>query len=116
MADLKKWEVWFLTGSQHLYGAETLKKVKDHAELIARAFNEDIQIPVRVVCKSIVTTPEEISRACGDANNQESCIGLITWMHTFSPAKMWINGLKILRKPILHLHTQFNRDIPMEYY
>jgi L-arabinose isomerase len=112
MADLKQWEVWFLTGSQHLYGAETLKLVKNHAEIVARSFNENIQIPVRVVCKSIVTTPEEISRACADANNQPGCIGLITWMHTFSPAKMWINGLKLLTKPILHLHTQFNRDIP----
>ncbi|HEY4937295.1 MAG TPA: L-arabinose isomerase, partial [Puia sp.] len=112
MADLKQWEVWLLTGSQHLYGAETLKLVKDHAEVIARSFDENPQIPVRVVCKSIVTTPEEISKACAEANNQSACIGLITWMHTFSPAKMWINGLKILRKPILHLHTQFNRDIP----
>ncbi len=112
MTDLKQWEIWFLTGSQHLYGEETLKLVKDHAEVIARSLNEHIQIPVRVVCKSIVTTPEEIFRACADANNQTDCIGLIMWMHTFSPAKMWINGLKILRKPILHLHTQFNQDIP----
>ena len=112
MADLKQWEVWLLTGSQHLYGAETLKLVKDHSEVIARSFDEHIQIPIRVVCKSIVTTPEEIYKACAEANNQSSCVGVITWMHTFSPAKMWINGLKILRKPILHLHTQFNRDIP----
>jgi L-arabinose isomerase len=112
MADLKQWEVWLLAGSQHLYGEETLKIVKDHAEIIARFFDENAQIPVRVICKSIVTTPEEISRACKEANNESACIGLITWMHTFSPAKMWINGLKILRKPILHLHTQFNRDIP----
>jgi L-arabinose isomerase len=112
MADLKQWEVWLLTGSQHLYGAETLKSVKDHAEIIATYINGNEQIPVRVICKSVVTTPEEIFGACKEANNQSSCIGLITWMHTFSPAKMWINGLKILRKPILHLHTQFNRDIP----
>jgi L-arabinose isomerase len=112
MADLKQWEVWLLTGSQHLYGAETLQLVKDHSEIIARSFDENTQIPIRVVCKSVVTTPEEIFKACAEANNHSSCIGLITWMHTFSPAKMWINGLKILRKPILHLHTQFNRDIP----
>ncbi len=112
MADLKKWEVWLLTGSQHLYGTETLKSVNDHAKVIARFFDENAQIPVHVVCKSIVTTPEEISGACKEANNESACIGLITWMHTFSPSKMWINGLKILRKPILHLHTQFNRDIP----
>ena len=112
MADLKKWEVWLLTGSQHLYGTEILKLVKEHAEIISRFFDENAQIPVHVVCKSIVTTPEEISGVCKEANNESACIGLITWMHTFSPAKMWINGLKILRKPILHLHTQFNRDIP----
>ena len=113
MADLKHWEVWLLTGSQHLYGTETLKLVQEHAEVIARALECQKQLmPVRVVCKTIVTSPEEIFRACADANNQTTCIGLITWMHTFSPAKMWINGLKILRKPILHLHTQFNRDIP----
>jgi L-arabinose isomerase len=112
MADLKNWEVWLLTGSQHLYGSETLKLVQDHAELIARSLDSREQMPVRVVCKTIVTTPEEIFQACTQANNQTTCIGLITWMHTFSPAKMWINGLKILRKPILHLHTQFNRDIP----
>jgi L-arabinose isomerase len=112
MADLKHWEVWFLTGSQHLYGAETLQLVKEHAQIIADSLNDNLQIPVRVICKSIVTTPEEIFAACTEANNQSVCIGLVTWMHTFSPGKMWINGLKTLRKPILHLHTQFNRDIP----
>ena len=112
MINLKTFEVWFVTGSQHLYGTETLKQVQDHADIIAASLSENSQIPVRVVCKTIVTTPEEISKTCSEANNQTFCIGLITWMHTFSPAKMWINGLKILRKPILHLHTQFNRDIP----
>ena len=112
MINLKTFEVWFVTGSQHLYGTETLKQVQDHADIIAASLSEKSQIPVRVVCKTIVTTPEEISKTCSEANNQTFCIGLITWMHTFSPAKMWINGLKILRKPILHLHTQFNRDIP----
>jgi L-arabinose isomerase len=112
MADLKHWEVWFLTGSQHLYGAETLKQVQEHAELIAASLDNHKQFPVRVVCKTIVTTVEEITGSCAAANQQSACIGLITWMHTFSPAKMWIGGLKILQKPILHLHTQFNRDIP----
>src|SRR5450432_789286 len=111
MADLKQWEVWFLTGSQHLYGAETLKQVQEHAQAIAESINADAQIPVRVVCKTIVTTPEEIFRTCTETNNEPNCIGLITWMHTFSPAKMWIRGLQILNKPLLHLHTQFNRDI-----
>jgi L-arabinose isomerase len=112
LTNLKEFEVWFVTGSQHLYGAETLKQVQDHADIIAASLTENAQIPVRVVCKTIVTTPEEITKACAEANNQGSCIGLITWMHTFSPAKMWINGLKMLRMPTLHLHTQFNRDIP----
>ncbi len=112
MADLKQWEVWFLAGSQHLYGPETLRKVQDHAQEIAASLNSNRDIPVCIVCKKIVTTPEEITGVCMEANQQSSCIGLITWMHTFSPAKMWINGLKMLNKPILHLHTQFNRDIP----
>jgi L-arabinose isomerase len=112
MADLKKLEVWFLTGSQHLYGAETLKKVDQHATAIARSLDEAPSIPVRVVFKPVVKTPEEIVKACAEANNSAGCIGIIAWMHTFSPAKMWINGLKILQKPLLHLHTQFNRDIP----
>jgi L-arabinose isomerase len=114
MEDLKQLEVWLLTGSQHLYGPETLNKVQHHAETIAAFFQENEQIPVHIVCKNIVTTPDEITRICAESNNEANCIGLITWMHTFSPAKMWINGLKILRKPILHLHTQFNRDIPWD--
>ncbi len=112
MINLKEFEIWLITGSQHLYGSETLKQVQAHADTIASSLNENEQIPVQVVCKNIVTTPEEIYKTCAEANNQKACIGLITWMHTFSPAKMWINGLKILQKPILHLHTQFNRDIP----
>ena len=114
MPDLKKWEVWLLTGTQHLYGEETLKQVQAHADAMAKSLNENPIIPVRVVGKSLVSTPEEITKACAEANNQTTCIGLIVWMHTFSPAKMWINGLKILQKPIIHLHTQFNRDIPWE--
>jgi L-arabinose isomerase len=112
MADLKQWQVWLVTGSQHLYGSETLRIVREHAEIIADSLNRNSQIPVKVICKLVVTTPEEILNICKDANNESACIGLITWMHTFSPGKMWINGLKILHKPILHLHTQFNRDIP----
>jgi L-arabinose isomerase len=112
MADLKQLEIWFLTGSQHLYGEETLKKVDQHAATIARSLNDSSLIPVSVTFKPVVKTPEEILKACAEANNSTNCIGIITWMHTFSPAKMWINGLKILQKPLLHLHTQFNRDIP----
>ena len=112
MINLKEFEIWLLTGSQHLYGPETLKQVQDHANDIIKYFQGNSVIPVSIICKSIVTTPEEIFSACKEANKEKACIGVITWMHTFSPAKMWINGLKILRKPILHLHTQFNRDIP----
>jgi len=112
MTNLKLWEIWFVTGSQHLYGADTLKQVQEHADLIARSLNENPDIPVHIVGKSILTTPDEIQATLSAANNETKCIGVITWMHTFSPAKMWINGLKCLRKPLLHLHTQFNRDIP----
>jgi L-arabinose isomerase len=104
--------VWFVTGSQHLYGDETLRQVAEHSQTIAKALNEASQIPVQVVFKPTVKSPEEIYNVCADANNDRNVIGIITWMHTFSPAKMWINGLKILQKPLLHLHTQFNRDIP----
>ena len=112
MIDLKSQELWFATGSQHLYGEETLKQVAAHSEQIASALNGAKQIPVSVVFKPIVTTPEEIYKLCQEANTAGNCIGIIAWMHTFSPAKMWIGGLKILQKPLLHLHTQFNRDIP----
>jgi L-arabinose isomerase len=110
--DLKKFEVWFVTGSQHLYGEKTLKQVASHSQTIARALNEAPQIPVKIIFKPTVKTPEEIHRICVEAGTVPNCIGLIAWMHTFSPAKMWIGGLKALQKPLLHLHTQFNRDIP----
>src|SRR5215469_11685638 len=110
--NLKKLEVWFVTGSQHLYGEETLKQVAEHSQIIAKAFNDSPNIPVRVVFKPTVKSPEEIYHTCVEANNTAACIGIIAWMHTFSPAKMWIGGLRILQKPLLHLHTQFNRDIP----
>jgi L-arabinose isomerase len=114
MIDLKTYEVWFITGSQHLYGEETLKKVAEHSQQIAKSLNDDKQIPVRIVFKPTVKSTEEIHSICQDANQTSNCIGIIAWMHTFSPAKMWIGGLKILQKPILHLHTQFNRDIPWD--
>lgn len=112
MENLKGFEVWFVTGSQHLYGPEVLIKVADHSKEIVNSFNGSPSIPVTVVFKPVVKTPDEILQVCREANNSPSCIGLITWMHTFSPAKMWIAGLKALQKPVLHLHTQFNRDIP----
>ena len=112
--DLKSYEVWFITGSQNLYGEETLKQVDRHSEKIAKAFDASPSIPVKVVFKPVVKTPEEIYNCCQAANTNENCIGIITWMHTFSPAKMWIQGLSVLNKPFLHLHTQFNRDIPWD--
>lgn len=112
MLDLKQFELWFVTGSQHLYGKETLEKVAEHSRQIAEAFNKSAQIPVKVVFKPVLTTPESIRGLCLEANSSRNCIGLITWMHTFSPAKMWIGGLSRLQKPFVHLHTQFNREIP----
>lgn len=111
-SSLKHLSVWFITGSQHLYGEETLKQVAAHSKQIAASLNDASQVPVSVTFKPVVTTPEEITAICQEANAAKDCIGIIVWMHTFSPAKMWINGLKILHKPLLHLHTQFNSDIP----
>ncbi|MBS1916982.1 MAG: L-arabinose isomerase [Bacteroidetes bacterium] len=112
MMSIKEFEIWFVTGSQHLYGEDTLKQVAQHSQVIAEALNTSPKMPVSIIFKPTVKTPEEIYNVCIDANAAKNCIGIITWMHTFSPAKMWIGGLKILQKPLLHLHTQFNRDIP----
>jgi L-arabinose isomerase len=112
MIDLKQLEVWFVTGSQHLYGPETLQKVAAHSQEIAAALNTSPAIPVRVVFKPVLTSPEAISALFQEANTTSACVGIITWCHTFSPSKMWINGLGLLRKPLAHFHTQFNRDIP----
>lgn len=112
MKDLKKLEVWFLTGSQFLYGEQTLAKVDEHSKEIVKELGASASIPVRIVFKPVLKTPEEIYQVCQEVNTAKDCIGVIAWMHTFSPAKMWIGGLKILHKPLLHFHTQFNRDIP----
>src|SRR5688572_5130098 len=112
MIDLKRYEVWFVTGSQHLYGPETLAQVAEHSRAVARALGEAAAVPVRVVFKPVLTTPDEIHRLALEANAAPDCVGLVAWMHTFSPAKMWIRGLQALQKPFAHLHTQFNRDIP----
>jgi L-arabinose isomerase len=114
MTDLKNSEVWFVTGSQHLYGPETLKQVDVDSKHIARVLNDSSSIPCKVVFKPALKTPDEITRLCVEANTNQNCLGLITWMHTFSPAKMWISGLSLLQKPFVHLHTQFNRDIPWD--
>ena len=110
--NLKQFEVWFVTGSQHLYGPETLKAVALHSQEMAGALNDTPAIPVKVVFKPVMVSPDAITALCQEANNAKNCIGLITWCHTFSPSKMWINGLTQLCKPLLHLHTQYNRDIP----
>lgn len=112
MIDLKKYEVWFATGSQHLYGPKTLETVAAHSQEIAAALGASAHLPVKVVSQPVLTTPETIHTLCLQANAAENCIGLITWMHTFSPAKMWIAGLTGLKKPFAHLHTQYNREIP----
>ncbi|MCM8568438.1 L-arabinose isomerase [Gramella jeungdoensis] len=112
MTDFKNKEVWFVTGSQHLYGEETLKQVAANSAEIVKGLNESSFVPVKLVYKDTVKTPDEITQVMLEANNNQNCIGIITWMHTFSPAKMWINGLSILKKPICHLHTQFNAEIP----
>jgi L-arabinose isomerase len=114
MINLKPYEFWFVTGSQHLYGEETLKQVAEHSKAITEGMNKAKAISSQVVFKPVLTTPDAIRQLCLDANSDESCAGIITWMHTFSPAKMWIAGLTELRKPLLHLHTQFNRDIPWD--
>ena len=106
---------WFITGSQHLYGPETLKEVKDHSEQMIKFFNNEEAVkPHEIVFMPVVTTQDEILDTLAKASLDETCAGIITWMHTFSPSKMWINGLKIFKKPVLHLHTQFNREIPWD--
>jgi len=110
--NLKKYEYWFIVGSQDLYGDETLKQVADHARIMADEFNKDSLLSGTVVLKPTAITPNAIRALFEEANASNNCTGIITWMHTFSPSKMWIQGLALNRKPILHLHTQFNRDIP----
>jgi L-arabinose isomerase len=107
---LKGYKFWFITGSQNLYGEDTLRSAAEDSKKIAARLES--ALPCSVVFKPVVTTPDEITKICVEANSDENCAGIITWMHTFSPSKMWINGLNILKKPLLHLHTQFNRDIP----
>jgi L-arabinose isomerase len=105
-------EVWFVTGSQALYGDDTLRAVAEHANEIACALDDAAAIPVRIVPKAVVTTSEAIRAVLLEATAATQCIGVIAWMHTFSPARMWIPGLLGLQKPLLHLHTQHNRDLP----
>lgn len=112
MIDLKQYEVWFVTGSQELYGPEVLEQVAAHAREMAGALDAAAAMPAKLVFKGVVPTPEAIQALCLEANSTPRCAGLITWMHTFSPARMWIAGLSLLKKPFAHLHTQYNREIP----
>ena len=114
MNDLKQFEVWFATGSQHLYGPETLKQVAEDSKKIVKGLNSSGRLACKVVFKPVLTTPDAITELCVEANTAQNCIGIMTWMHTFSPAKMWITGLRTLQKPFVHFHTQFNRDIPWD--
>ncbi|CAN5267998.1 L-arabinose isomerase [soil metagenome] len=112
--DLKQKQVWFLTGSQDLYGEETLRQVATQSQEVAAALGAATDIPVTVVWKPVLKSSDAIRRAMIDANSDDSVIGVITWMHTFSPSKMWIHGLGALSKPLLHLHTQANVALPWD--
>jgi L-arabinose isomerase len=112
MKNLEPLEIWFVTGSQHLYGEATLRQVAANSRHVVEALNASGRLPASIVFKPVMTTPEEIRALCLEANGSAACAGLVLWMHTFSPSKMWISGLSLLRKPFLHLHTQFNRDLP----
>lgn len=114
MKSLKEYEFWFIVGSQFLYGPEVLKTVAEHAQEMTKFLDNSKEIPCKIVYKATVKTPEEITNLVKEANHDEKCAGIITWMHTFSPSKMWINGLALLQKPYCHLHTQYNRNIPNE--
>lgn len=112
MLNVKPYEFWFLTGSQHLYGEETLLEVEAHSQEMVEGLNSDPAVSYTIVFKALLTTPEDIRRTLIEASSNESCAGVITWMHTFSPSKMWISGLAQLNKPHLHFATQYNREIP----
>ena len=114
MLKTKNYKFWFCTGSQDLYGDECLAHVAEHSKIIVEKLNESGRLPYEVVWKPTLITNELIRRTFNEANTDEECAGVITWMHTFSPAKSWILGLQEYRKPLLHLHTQFNREIPYD--
>ena len=114
MIQLATPEIWFVCGSQHLYGEEALKEVVQNARAVAVGLDEGKKIPLKIVFKAPLTTPTEIRALMLEANYDANCAGLILWMHTFSPSKMWIAGLLSLQKQFCHLHTQFNRDLPWE--
>lgn len=112
MADLKKYSFWFVVGSQDLYGEDVLKTVDVHSRKMVDGWNQSPQIPCTLAFRPVVRNSDEIYKTIMEANNDPSCAGIVTWMHTFSPSKMWIRGFNALQKPLLHINTQFNRDIP----
>lgn len=111
MLKVKNYEFWFVTGSQPLYGPEVIDQVAANSKIVVEGLNNK-NLPYKIIFKTVATDSPSIRKVLNDANNDENCAGIITWMHTFSPAKMWIHGLTELRKPLLHLHTQFNKEIP----
>ena len=114
MNQYNDFEVWFVTGAQLLYGGDAVVKVDAHSNEMVKGLNESGALPVKVVYKGTVNSAKEVTAAFKAANADAKCIGVITWMHTFSPAKMWIHGLQELKKPLLHFHTQFNKEIPWD--
>ncbi|AXU95302.1 MAG TPA: L-arabinose isomerase [Erwinia persicina] len=114
MTQLNARSVWFVIGTQHLYGAETLRQVEQHGQQVVEGLNRAGKLPFSLQLKPLVKTPDEALSLCREANHDQSCLGIITWLHTFSPAKMWIGGLSILNKPLLQFHTQFNAEIPWD--
>src|SRR5690625_3899863 len=114
MLTTRPYEFWFVTGSQHLYGDDALQEVEKHSKEITEQINKNGNLPYKIVFKDVLTNANDIRKLMLEVNSDENCAGVITWMHTFSPAKMWIAGLKTLQKPLLHLHTQYNIDIPWQ--
>ena len=114
MLEIRKKEFWFVVGSQHLYGEEALKTVKMNAQAIVKGLNDSGKLSYPIVLQDLAVTSDKITEIMKEANYRDEVAGVITWMHTFSPAKMWIRGTKLLQKPLLHLATQFNESIPWE--
>ena len=110
--EFDNYEVWFVTGAQLLYGGDAVVAVDGHSKEMVAGLNESGRLPIKVVYKGTANSSKEVAEVFAAANNDKKCVGVITWMHTFSPAKMWIHGLQILNKPLLHLHTQYNAEIP----
>lgn len=114
MLAISKKEFWFVVGSQHLYGEEALQEVRDHAAEMVKRLNDSGNLPYPVVLQELAVTADTITKIMKEVNYRDEVAGVITWMHTFSPAKMWIRGTKLLQKPLLHLATQYNERIPWE--